>query len=577
MSANLHPDLLDHEKDQRDLLPTQPCDLTDLPPIEDKSIESLLIKFHELQLNNEDDDSKLKFIFRIVHLIHLSLSENNRPLALEYYSFLQECYRQILIGLEQTPHQYSPMVWAAACGFLFELKKLWSQENLAMVEKTWNEAVDNGHINIVEFLLSEQASAPIDIFNNAVIMGRRDMYRLLKARLGPEYHQTLLRDPLSAAIQYHRQYFFDDILAGQPSLTKIFNSRGQTPLQVAATYQALAYVEPLIRFGVDINETDQGQDRNTALHEACLKDDLEMVVLLLKQAQINCRIKNAKGETPLQIAVAHKRKDISDAILKCDPSAKEDLEQPNHKIMIPVPERKPYSIPFSEAREYPEFLQWIINHFSRSTIIDKEKAHAKALLIQTMMHKLILVEGETYAELLNKNIKLTEADFNANQLALLNKAQITIPQTNTLGNALQWQRHRASKGMTQSTEKFLTTGFAIPTRDKLIQVLTITLQRLVQAHQAKPTPRLSQKLEECQQALTLIRGQSKGATLIDLCSMKTGHMDRTVLDCLKTHRGWGPKFFSPRSYRDFKKLLLPAEIRELNSIEPHDRFVNFKQ
>jgi ankyrin repeat protein len=82
---------------------------------------------------------------------------------------------------------------------------------------------------------------------------------------------------------------------------------GTTPLQLACRHSRTGVSKLLLEKGVDVNV--QNSAGSTALHEAALVGDWPLVRYLLSRGA-NPNVSNQKKQTPLDVAVAHKREDV---------------------------------------------------------------------------------------------------------------------------------------------------------------------------------------------------------------------------------------------------------------------------
>ncbi len=67
-------------------------------------------------------------------------------------------------------------------------------------------------------------------------------------------------------------------------------------------------------------------DGNTPLHVAILNQHSEIIEILLKQPNIDLRIKNNVGQTPFATALMRKNNNATCLILKRDPTAAEQVK-----------------------------------------------------------------------------------------------------------------------------------------------------------------------------------------------------------------------------------------------------------
>ncbi len=92
-------------------------------------------------------------------------------------------------------------------------------------------------------------------------------------------------------------------------------SDGAIPLHYAVYYDRMENVEILLSKGADLNAKDGDQKGATPLHEAAWRSREEIVDLLIsKGADVND--KDNEGQTPLDLAVQHKRTDNIDLLRK---------------------------------------------------------------------------------------------------------------------------------------------------------------------------------------------------------------------------------------------------------------------
>ena len=102
-------------------------------------------------------------------------------------------------------------------------------------------------------------------------------------------------------------------------------SDGAIPLHYAVYYDRMENVEILLSKGADLNAKDGDQNGATPLHEAAWQGRKEIVDLLIsKSADVND--KDNKGQTPLDLAVQHKRTNNIDHLRKHGGKTGEELK-----------------------------------------------------------------------------------------------------------------------------------------------------------------------------------------------------------------------------------------------------------
>jgi len=90
-------------------------------------------------------------------------------------------------------------------------------------------------------------------------------------------------------------------------------SRGRTPLHMAAEYGDMELVDLLIRYRADVNAPDR--DRNTPLHYAVMRGHKHVAEFLLKN-RANSNAQNKEGRTPLHIAALNNNIEIAQLLLR---------------------------------------------------------------------------------------------------------------------------------------------------------------------------------------------------------------------------------------------------------------------
>jgi ankyrin repeat protein len=90
-------------------------------------------------------------------------------------------------------------------------------------------------------------------------------------------------------------------------------SRGRTPLHMAAEYGDIELVDLLIRYRADVNAPDR--DRNTPLHYAVMRGHKHVAEFLLKN-RANSNAQNKDGRTPLHIAALNNNIELVQLLLR---------------------------------------------------------------------------------------------------------------------------------------------------------------------------------------------------------------------------------------------------------------------
>lgn len=109
---------------------------------------------------------------------------------------------------------------------------------------------------------------------------------------------------------------------------------GRTPLHIAAIYGKKAVAEFLLAKGAEINATEQKGGATPLWWAACHGEKEIVELLLAKGAEVNA--KNNKGWTPLDRAVANRKKDVVELLRKHGGQASTNAE----------PEPTPFAILF---------------------------------------------------------------------------------------------------------------------------------------------------------------------------------------------------------------------------------------
>lgn len=113
---------------------------------------------------------------------------------------------------------------------------------------------------------------------------------------------------------------FCEIIKGNVSLINLQNSEGDTPLHLAIIKNNMDMIKVLLE-NDSINVNLKNHQGNTPLHLAVMKDNASIIDELLKKDNIDVNLKNNSDNTPLQLMIQNRRHLLVDMLLK-----KEELD-----------------------------------------------------------------------------------------------------------------------------------------------------------------------------------------------------------------------------------------------------------
>ena len=113
---------------------------------------------------------------------------------------------------------------------------------------------------------------------------------------------------------------FCEIIKGNVLLINLQNSEGDTPLHLAIIKNNMDMIKVLLE-NDSINVNLKNHQGNTPLHLAVMKDNASIIDELLKKDNIDVNLKNNSDNTPLQLMIQNRRHLLVDMLLK-----KEELD-----------------------------------------------------------------------------------------------------------------------------------------------------------------------------------------------------------------------------------------------------------
>lgn len=120
-----------------------------------------------------------------------------------------------------------------------------------------------------------------------------------KGGMVPESTVTVGNQPIHDAAKTGTGEQIKALLAKEPALLNVKNSRGATPLHLAAINPNRTAIEALLAAGADINAKDE--ENFTPLHMAAFHRQADYALLLL-EAGADVDAKTTSGRTPLSMA-----------------------------------------------------------------------------------------------------------------------------------------------------------------------------------------------------------------------------------------------------------------------------------
>uniref|UniRef100_A0A803QND3 PGG domain-containing protein n=1 Tax=Cannabis sativa TaxID=3483 RepID=A0A803QND3_CANSA len=187
------------------------------------------------------------------------------------------------------------------------------------------EPDSNSTTGMDSMVFQAAANGEIQVLKNIVVNNQLCLDQLLTAEKNTVVHVNIIASKSST------MSFLEGILEMCPQLLLQTNSRGETPLHLAARYGHELIVEFLIirakllersdlekaTLGVDGHGMmrQRNKEMDTALHEAVRFNHLKVVRILTKQDPHFTHLANEAGETPLYMAVEAEYLDLVDEIL----------------------------------------------------------------------------------------------------------------------------------------------------------------------------------------------------------------------------------------------------------------------
>ena len=156
-------------------------------------------------------------------------------------------------------------------------------------------AMGCGHQLIADFLISKGQWLMLRVRVNDCVASA-----LLIDHAGADMKKedNLGHFPLQTAIAHSREIDVDRFVEANAFAVNYANSRGETCLHTAASYERTSIAEKLVRLGCDINVKDCC-DR-TPLHWAVRESRVAFVELLGRQVGLSLEDKDTFGDSPLQ-------------------------------------------------------------------------------------------------------------------------------------------------------------------------------------------------------------------------------------------------------------------------------------
>ncbi|KAI9158022.1 putative NACHT and Ankyrin domain protein [Paramyrothecium foliicola] len=272
----------------------------------------------------------------VIYLIFDAIAKGHRGVVenlLQYWTSSAETKRiaaEFDYTTSLTENRYQKVLhWAAAEGYASFLRLVLATGEFDVNQRDKDEhtpihyAVDNGHLEVVRVLLTQEDIDPAaktrdhysSPFLRAIIGGHEDVALLLLDS------GRLYLDPKDKVICWAAKYGHLRLVAqllrrwpdrlneiGVSGTTKegvdpnLANSRGRTPLSVAAAYNQTEMIELLLsQSGINPNLTDD--ESRTPLSVAIQYNQTEAIRLLLGQSGVDPNLANNRGRTPLSIAI----------------------------------------------------------------------------------------------------------------------------------------------------------------------------------------------------------------------------------------------------------------------------------
>ena len=103
------------------------------------------------------------------------------------------------------------------------------------------------------------------------------------------------------------------------------NYEKMTPLHVAVVTRNIENADVILRYGGNVNQTE-GKNGNTALHLACINNDVDCIRMLLKH-NADLAVRNNEGLTPIMFAVKYHVLTVADFLIEngADLTAKDSV------------------------------------------------------------------------------------------------------------------------------------------------------------------------------------------------------------------------------------------------------------
>ncbi|PSN50996.1 hypothetical protein C0J52_08594 [Blattella germanica] len=182
-------------------------------------------------------------------------------------------------------------------------------------------AASHGEMEVVKLLV--ESGADLKLLNNKGNTPLQEAVEQNKIEVAKYLHENFPdRNFLYQAIVNGRKKMVDFLVNVGVNINSC-NESGDLPLHVAIKNQRKDMAAYLIERGADLRAKDVNED--TALHVALSQGDIEMVQCVVNASNVN--EPNAKGDSPLHLAVNKNRKDFVNCLIANDgDSSKQNLE-----------------------------------------------------------------------------------------------------------------------------------------------------------------------------------------------------------------------------------------------------------
>ncbi|MHC9540413.1 MAG: ankyrin repeat domain-containing protein [Vulcanimicrobiota bacterium] len=263
-----------------------------------------------------------------------------------------------------------------------------SEEDMAPL----HVAVSYNRFEIAEYLITKGADIAakskkrrydITAFRMAATRGRVDFLKLF-LRHGVNVNEKGLEDSSTAlhTATFYSQPYAAEILIKAGADINARNNEGWTPLHNTASSNRNPFlIELLIANGADINaQLEKCKEReldaecypatgDTPLHIAARDGSSDTVKLLLcLGADMNSR--NARGLTPLQVALERKRDTIAELLRQNGAIAEPRIAPPNDQ-----PEQKTSYPPYQSQEHVFEEIYWVVDDTIKDLLVPAAEEH----------------------------------------------------------------------------------------------------------------------------------------------------------------------------------------------------------